>query len=456
MRRAAARMVRPLERFMHIEASSGVLLLVAAGVALILANSPLAHYYHDLWHLPLSIGAGPLRFEKDLHFIVNDVLMVVFFFVVGLEIRREIHCGELSDLRRAALPIVAAVGGMLVPALIYVAFNTTPETRSGWGVPMATDIAFAVGVLTLLGKRVPAVYRVLLLGLAIIDDIGAILVIAIFYSSGLKPMGLLVAVGGIVLVRLMQRLGVRRPVAYIVPGVIMWAGVLKAGIHPTIAGVILGFLTPVRSWFGEEGFLNEAKAAIADFTVQAQRPVVDQRALIEPLRRMGVAGREAVPPVVRLEVALHPWVAFGIMPIFALANAGVPIGEIDPKAVGALSIPLGVALGLFLGKPIGIVGASLLAAKLGICTLPKRNTLRGLILVGATGGIGFTMAIFIAGLAFQDPKQLSVAKLAVLVASAVTGIVSYLLGFILLKKPDVDEPSVGELENGDPEERLCA
>lgn len=246
---------RPLERFLQIQAASGILLLVAAAAALVWANSPWAQSYVDLWDTPLGIRLGDFSFERSLAWVVNDGLMVIFFFVVGMEIRREIHHGELSEWRRAALPAAAAVGGMLAPAGLYLLLAGAPETRSGWGVPMATDIAFAVGILALLGKRVPAALRVLLLAVAIIDDLGAIVVIAAFYSDGIALSGLLVAALGFGGVFTMQRFGVRAKLAYIAPSLVAWAGIYAAGIHPTIAGVIVGLVTPVRAWLGPDGFL---------------------------------------------------------------------------------------------------------------------------------------------------------------------------------------------------------
>ena len=249
---------RPLERFLRIEAASGILLLVAAAAALAWANSPWAESYVHLWHTPLGIRIGGFTFERSLEWVVNDGLMVIFFFVVGMEIRREIHHGELSEWRRAALPAAAALGGMLAPAALYLVIAGAPATHSGWGVPMATDIAFAVGILTLLGKRVPAALRVLLLAVAVIDDLGAIVVIALFYSSGIALSGLLVAALGFGGVFAMQRLGVRAKLAYVVPSVVAWAGIYAAGIHPTIAGVIVGLVTPVRAWLGPASWLGSA------------------------------------------------------------------------------------------------------------------------------------------------------------------------------------------------------
>ncbi len=432
--RVARRVLGPLERYLHVEAASGVALFLAALVALLWANSPWAASYDALWHTPITVGLGSFVFTQTLHFWINDGLMAVFFFVVGLEIRRELHQGELADLRRAALPIGAALGGMVVPALIYVSLSADGPAHQGWGVPMATDIAFAVGVLALLGKRVPPALRVLLLALAIIDDIGAILIIALFYSSGVALSGLLVAAAGGLGVLVFQWVGVRHTLAYVAPGAVIWVGMLMAGIHPTIAGVILGLMTPVRSWFGEKGFVAAAEEAIEDFRRHASGPSDDPNDLIAPLRRVAQAGQEALPPVIRIQARLHPWVAFGIMPLFALANAGVPLGGVQWNDGPSLSVLLGVSLGLVLGKPLGVLLASFVMVKTGLCRLPAGVHWSGIGLVGIVAGIGFTMAIFIAGLAFDDPGLLAAAKLAVLLASGVAAAAGYALGAAVLPK----------------------
>lgn len=432
-RQAAMALVRPIERFLSIQAASGIILMVAAVVAMVWANSPWKESYHHLWHTPIVLGVGDMVFRQTLHFWINDGLMVIFFFVVGLEIRREMYQGELSELKRAALPVAAAIGGMVVPAALYLAFNYGTPTQRGWGVPMATDIAFAVGILTLLGPRVPAALRVLLLALAIIDDIGAILVIAVFYSSGVQFVGLGIAAAAVAGTYAMQRVGLRHIALYLVPGFVVWIGMLTAGIHPTIAGVIMGLATPVRSWFGQEGFISEAGDALKEFERRSNKNE-DAHALMHPLERIEMARREAVAPVVRLEVALHPWVAYGIMPIFALANAGVTLDSVDLKSAGAMATTLGIIVGLAVGKPLGIVALSMLAVKLGVSSLPRGVNIRGLLVVGTVGGVGFTMALFIAQLAFVDPAALGVAKVAVLVGSLLAGVAGVALGLLLLPK----------------------
>ena len=404
--RFVRRVRRPLDRFLRLEAASGILLLVTAAIALLWANSPLAPHYHALWQTSLGVTVGGVDATRPLSWWVNDVLMVLFFFVVGLEIRREVAFGELATWRRAALPAAAALGGMLAPAAMYVALADAPEARAGWGVPMATDIAFAVGVLTLLGRRAPPALRVLLLALAVIDDLGAILVIALFYSTGIAPLGLAVAGAGLSAIVLMQRLGVGATLAYVAPAVVVWGGIYSAGVHPTIAGVLVGLLTPVRAPDGTE------------------------------------------PPAQRLIHALHPWVAFGVMPVFALANAGVHIdgglGD-GPAAV----VTLAVMVGLVLGKPAGVLAACALVLRLRLATLPIGLTWAHLAVLGVVAGIGFTMSLFVAQLAFADATLLTAAKLGVLVASGVAALTGLALGFALLR----DTPPSGAATTADEAER---
>lgn len=420
---------RPLERFLAIQASSGILLLVCAALAITAANSPWAEHYEQFWSTPLGVRAGSFVFERSLDWIVNDGLMVIFFFVVGLEIRREIAYGELSEWRRALLPLVGAFGGMVAPALLYLAFAGEPSTRAGWGVPMATDIAFAVGVLALLGNRVPPALRVLLLALAVIDDLGAICVIAFFYSSGIEAFGLLVAALGSFGILFMQRLAIRQKLAYVPLGLVAWAGIYAAGVHPTIAGVIVGLLTPVRAWLGPEGFQGRVRRELGRLdTGGVKEP--EPEVLHTAMRGVDFARREAVSPAEALIERLHPWVAFGIMPIFALANAGVSL-SVDSLDGLAWKVISGTAAGLFLGKPIGIFLACWLLLKLKISTLPLGLGLRHLVILGTVAGVGFTMALFVAQLAFADPMLLGAAKLGILGASLVSGVVGLLLGRLL-------------------------
>jgi len=421
---------RPLERFLRIQAASGILLLLAAAVALAWANSPWAESYVHFWHTPLGLRVGGFSFERTLEWYVNDGLMVIFFFVVGLEIRREVHHGELSELRRAALPAAAALGGMIAPALIYFAVAGAPTTRSGWGVPMATDIAFAVGILALLGKRVPAALRVLLLAVAVIDDLGAIIVIAIFYSSGIAVSGFLVAALGFGGIFAMQRLGVRTKLAYVVPALVAWAGIYAAGVHPTLAGVIVGVITPVRAWLGPDGFILRVREELKHLA-QGTPSSLGSHELAATLQHVDVARREAMSPAESLIESLHPWVAFAIMPIFALANAGVVVttGSLD---AASWHVVAGIALGLVVGKPLGVVVGAWITLRLRLGTLPRGMSLRHLVVVGVVAGVGFTMALFIAQLAFTDARLLAAAKLGVLVASAAAAALGLVLGRMLL------------------------
>ncbi|MCQ4163916.1 Na+/H+ antiporter NhaA [Tahibacter harae] len=427
----AERAFATVERFLHIEAVSGIVLVVAAVIALAWANSPYAASYEALWHTPLSVGIGNFVFSQSLHFWINDALMAVFFLVVGMEIRREMHEGALSDLRQAALPVGAAVGGVIAPALIYSALNSPPSQQLGWAVPTATDIAFAVGVLALLGRAVPSGIRVFLLALAIIDDIIAILIIALFYSSGLDFTGFAIAALGIVLVLGLQRIGIGSAFGYVLPGALLWIGLLKAGIHPTLAGVVLGLLTPVRSTP-----MREKPREVVTRVAQDLSQDEDYRAeqLAKPARQLRLAQRELVPPVVRVQMALHPWVAFLIMPLFALANAGVSLGGLELDAAGPQHVLIGVALALVVGKPLGVVAVSALMVRLGLGRLPPGVSWSGIVLVGLLAGIGFTMAIFIALLAFKDAQLLSAAKLGVLVGSLVAAVIGVAWGMVFLRR----------------------
>jgi NhaA family Na+:H+ antiporter len=431
LRRAAQLAARPLERFLAIEAASGILLLLSAAAALIWANSPWAPAYAALWHTPIGLRLGSFAFERPLEWVVNDGLMSIFFFVVGLEIRREIHEGELSEWRRAALPAAAALGGMIAPALLYLLVAGAPATRSGWGVPMATDIAFAVGILSLLGKRVPAALRVLLLALAVIDDLGAIVVIALFYSAGIQPLGLAVAALGLLAILALQRLGVRAKWIYVAPALLAWSGVYAAGVHPTIAGVLVGLMTPVRAWLGTEGFVHRLQDELAGLKPgeEAARPSLAE--LHVARQHILRAQREAVSPAEDLITLLHPWVAFVIMPLFALANAGVTVAGEAPDA-SASWVMLGVALGLIAGKPLGVLLACFLGLRTGLALLPLGVGTRHLVVLGLVAGIGFTMALFIAQLAFADAKLLNAAKIGILGASLCAGLVGLAAGRILL------------------------
>lgn len=424
---AAERVFRTLERFLHIEAVSGIVLITAAASALVWANSPLGGAYDRFWHAPVTFAFAGHSVSHPLHFWINDILMTVFFLVVGMEIRREIHEGALANARVAALPVAAALGGVAVPAAIYLALTGDSSARDGWAVPTATDIAFAVGVLALLGKSIPSGVRVLLLSIAIIDDLVAVIIIALFYSNGLDPTGFIIVAFGVLLVIGFQRIGVASAAPYVLPGAIVWFGVLQTGAHPTLAGVLLGLMTPVRSRPARLRPLEAATRALRDLD-QRTHSANDPTALREPLAQLRDAQRDVLPPVVRVQMALHPWVAFGVMPLFALANAGVRLDGLDFTVGSSAAVALGVTTGLVLGKPVGILLASWIATRLGICRLPADVTWSGVLLVGCLAGIGFTMAIFIATLAFADEALLSAAKTGVLTASVTAGVAGLAFG----------------------------
>jgi NhaA family Na+:H+ antiporter len=413
--------VTPANRFIHTEASSGVVLLLTAVAALIAANSVIGPQFESFWTTPVGFRFNGFVWEHSLHHWVNDGLMTLFFFVVGLEIKREIVSGELSKKGAIVLPVVAALGGMVVPALIYLAI--APHAPAGWGVVVATDIAFVVGCMALLGKRIPDSLRVLVLALAIIDDIGAILVIGVAYSHGFYLVPFLLALAGLVVTALMQWLGVRPVAAYWVVGILTWMAMHQSGIHPTIAGVALGLMTPVRPWVDEtrfDHFLAWAKEAIEPTDV-APNPESEY-----VRRAVARAAQESISPQRRLENSVHPWSAFVVLPIFALANAGVVIAAVDPTD----EITLGIIAGLAIGKPIGILTFSWLAVTLGIARKPDDVGWPHLFGAGMLAGIGFTMSLFIANLAFTG-TQLELAKFGILAASVISGLAGMAMLFLV-------------------------
>ena len=412
---------RPIHQFAAIEAAGGVLMLIATVVALVWVNSPWQDSYYDFWHTHVSFSVGGYHFEHDLEHIVQDGLMAVFFFVVGLEIKRELVNGQLRDPRFAALPAVAALGGMVVPALVYFAFNSDGPGQDGWGIPMATDIAFAIGVLSLLGNRIPRQMKVFLLTLAIVDDIGAILVIAIFYTSDLSGNWLLTAavlLGGILALR---RLDVWYLPVYLVVGVAFWLAVLESGVHATIAGVVLGLITPAKPLQSEEDARRWAK------WLQMQ-DVVD----LDDVRRVGFHLRESQPVSLRIEELLHPIAGYIIIPLFALSAAGVELsGDVLSDAVTS-PVTVGVVIGLVVGKTAGISVFSWIAHRLGWVTIPKSMT--GLHMVGLAmvAGIGFTVSLFISRLAFDDPSIADESKIGILVGSLIAAVV----GLVILSRTE--------------------
>ncbi len=381
--------------FLENEAAAGIALMIASAVALVWANSAAAPLYEALLALPVTVTAGGVGLDKPLILWINDGMMAVFFLIVGLEIKREVLAGELSNRSKAMLPGIAALGGMAAPALVYAACNWgDPVTMQGWAIPAATDIAFAVGVLALLGSRVPSSLRIFLLALAIMDDLGAIVIIAVFYSHGIAPMALgFAAIAGLGLFW-MNLIGVRRLTPYMLLGFVLWVCVLKSGIHATLAGVALAFAIPLRGALQNDGRRDRAEEEHED------------------------------SPLHRLEHALHPWVAFLILPVFALANAGVSLSGITPSSL-AEPVPLGIALGLFAGKQLGVLLASWLAIRLRLSTLPAGANWMQFYGVAVLTGIGFTMSLFIGTLAFPDPEHAVAVRLGVLAGSIAAALFGY-------------------------------
>lgn len=432
---ASSRIAARFAHLLHIESMSGIVLMLAAAIALGWANSPWAGSYFATWHAPLALTLGPWSWSTDLHFFVNDVLMTIFFLVVGMEIRREMHNGALANLRQASLPVMAAIGGVAVPALIYVAFAGQDKLLlNGWAIPTATDIAFAVGVLALLGKSIPGPLRIFLLALAIIDDIAAVLIIAFFYSGGLDYSGFAVAFAGLALVVLFNRMGIASAWAYALPGAVLWLGLLQTGAHPTLAGVVLGLMTPVAMRPAQRHHLEVAQQALTRIRLQAQQGQFEADVMHQELRIASAAQRDLLAPVFRLPMMLHPWVAFGVMPVFALANAGVQFGGVDLSAAGPQTVALGILVALVIGKPVGVFLATFLAVKTGLCSLPQGVNWAGVVLVGLLAGIGFTMAIFVGGLAFSDAALLGAAKMGILGASATAAVLGLIYGFMVRHK----------------------
>ena len=411
-----------LERFVQNETSGSVLLFGATVVALVWANSPWSASYFALWKLPLSLGRRPLL-SMDLHHWIDDGLMVLFFLVVGLEIKREIVKGELSSFRQASLPIMAALGGMILPALLYFALNRSGVGARGWGIPMATDIGFAVGVLALLGKRIPSSLRVFMLALAIVDDVGAILVIAFFYTPTISLPYLAAAAG---LLALLIVIAMRRvPISiYVVVGFFFWAAVLRSGVHATIAGVILGLIAPITPKFRPEELAESGEPLLDNFRAQILgQDKSSAEATLATLDQL-LRGTDSIAE--RLERTLHPWVCFLVLPLFALASAGVVLSTEQFKLALSSPIALGIVLGLVVGKAVGITAFSFLAVKSKIAGMAEGLTWRGISGVGILAGVGFTVALFISGLSFGDDNLVATAKVAVLAASLAAGAVGYL------------------------------
>ncbi|WP_432738676.1 Na+/H+ antiporter NhaA [Maridesulfovibrio sp. FT414] len=424
-------MLQPFYEFVRVESSGGLVLIAATAIALIWANSPLGDLYETFKNIPLTVGAGKFILSKPAILWINDGLMAVFFFLVGLEIKREILVGELNSLRQASLPIFAAVGGMAVPAVIYALFNSGASSADGWGIPMATDIAFSLGVLSMLGDRVPLSLKVFLTAVAIVDDIGAILVIAVFYSSGIS----LLAIGiGIVVffgMLLLNRIGVRAPLPYLLLGIIMWLAFLKSGVHATVAGVLAAMTIPASTRICCKDFVGSMSGHLEDYDNAAGDGAVtiSNKQMLSALGLMSKDVLKASPPLKRIEHNLHYWVAFAIMPIFALANAGINISGEGAGIDLFHPVSLGIFFGLIGGKVIGICLASWASIRLGLADMPRGMSPGHFFGASLLAGIGFTMSIFIATLAWDDSSPFIVnAKFSILAASVVAG----LLGFLVL------------------------
>jgi len=454
--------IAPFARFARLEASGGILLLAMTAIALIWANSGAADSYFNFFdgtklfvgHLEPPLEGAPAEpvtgdevgFAKTIGVWIDDALMGFFFLLVGLEIKREMVVGELSSPRKAALPIAAALGGMIVPAAIYAAINWGEPTIRGWGVPMATDIAFALGVLSLVGRSIPASLRVFLTSLAIVDDLGALLIIALFYTDDLAVnyLGLAGAVTAVLIV--LNLMHVRHPIVYMLISMPLWYFIYKSGVHATLTGVILAMTIPVTGRVEARRFIDATEIALDEFrkSDEPNRPIranpTQLAAAIAIIRNC----RQVLPPLNRIEHALIPWVAFFIVPVFALANAGVTLGEGTGQLVTS-DVSIGIALGLLIGKPVGVVGFSWLALKLGIGSLPSGSSWRQLIGAGFLAGIGFTMALFIGGLAFVEPQNNDAAKIAVLGASAIAGIIGFVI--LLSAKGKPGEPAADTAED---------
>ncbi len=425
------RFVRPALEFTRTEASGAIVLLAATILALIWANSAWGDSYFEFWDIHLSFEVGGFHFDQSLKHVVDDGLMAIFFFVVGLEIKRELVVGELNSVKKASLPAVAALGGMVVPALIYVAFVASSgpaDALAGWGIPMATDIAFSVGVIALLSSRVPLGAKLFLLALAIVDDIGAILVIAIFYTDDLAFIWLIVAAATLALIAVARQVGIRAGIFYLPLAILAWYAFLESGVHATVAGVILGLLVPARAYYSDVDFRRRAGWILERWDRNAASPQAHAR-LDHDALELAVIAKESVSPLERWEHALHPWSSFVVIPLFALANAGVRFVNIDIVEAVTSPVALGVSVGLIVGKPVGIVVATWLGLKLRLGELPRHTSFGHIIGLGFLAGVGFTVSLFITELAFRSSPDAHLfsdeAKIGIFIGSIVAGIIGY-------------------------------
>lgn len=425
-------LLKPINQFLRQETSGGILLMICTLIALAWANSPWSDSYHHLWHTHLIVNLGNLlNLDYSIHHWINDGLMVIFFFIVGLEIKRELLVGELSSLQKASLPIAGALGGMVAPAILYTIFNSGGEGARGWGIPMATDIAFVVGIMALLGNRVPLSLKIFILALAIADDIGAVLVIAIFYTAEISTTALLVAGIVILVLIILNKLGTISLIPYTILGVVLWLAFLKSGVHATIAGVLLAFTIPASSRYNTNEFSDRVKKLIKNFdeTGDHWKNVLNNSERQHDVHAIETSCEKVLTPLQRFEHALHPWVAFFIIPIFALANAGVTLAGLDILDSLFSPVSIGIIAGLFIGKQFGIFVFSFIAVKFKLASLPEGVNWKNLYGAAILAGIGFTMSLFIASLAFTDPVLMDLAKIGILSGSLLSGIA----GFMFLK-----------------------
>jgi NhaA family Na+:H+ antiporter len=412
--------VGPAESFFKKEASSSVLLLLASVLAVVWANSSLAPIYHELLHTNLTLALGDYRISKSLAHWINDGLMTFFIFVVGLEIKREILVGELSSRKSALLPVVAALGGMLFPGAIYFALNHGTATAQGWGIPMATDIAFALGAIAVFGKRLPVGLRVFLSAFAIADDLGAVIIIAIFYTKEIVWYYLIICIFFVVGLAIANLLWIRWTFLYALLGLGIWVAVLGSGVHPTVAGFVVAMFIPARGKYDTDRFVNRVQEIMNEFQCEEQScgySILLNRGHLNAVHGLELACHDVETPLQRLEHFLHPWIAFGLLPVFAFANAGLSLEGIGLANVVAQPLPMGITLGLFIGKPLGVALFSFLAVKTGIAVLPAEVRWSHIIGAGMLGGIGFTMSLFVSGLSFVSPELLNYSKLGILLGS---------------------------------------
>ena len=418
------RILTPLDEFIHRQTTSGVLLMICAVIALVIANSPLHEQYEHFLHTDIALSLGGAAFSLSIHHWINEALMAMFFFIMGLELKRELMVGELSSPKQALLPIMAAIGGMVVPALFYVVFNTSGSGTGGWGIPMATDIAFAIGALSLLGDRIPKTLITFLIALAIVDDLGAVAVIALFYTESINLQALIYAGACTMLLMALNLGGIRRTLPYAVVGILLWAAMLASGIHATIAGIVVAFVIPIRPKFKPRQFIDRVtdNAAQMREAVEENADIIHNNRLRALVTSLGDGVQLVQAPAQRIEHALHLPVAYLVIPIFALANAGIPVDFASVTQYFQHPIALGVVAGLLFGKPVGIAGMTWLTVKLGWASLPSGLNMNHILGVGLLGGIGFTMSIFIADLGFANSAQdLLMAKTGILIASALAG-----------------------------------